>query len=83
MRKEYDEMCPVHEKDIVIRDNTEISITKKENKKKEKRWRKLRIDAAAREYMDMRNRLNKAILKRKCEYYRQKTLESRWNISNL
>ncbi len=42
MKTEYDEMCPIHEKDIVIRDhaswyNTEIIIAMKEKRKKEMR----------------------------------------------
>ena len=88
MKKEYDEICPIHEKDIIIRDyapwyNSEILMAKKEKRKKERRWRRLRTEATRREYMDMRNRLNKIVLKRKCEYYRQKTFESRLNISKL
>ncbi len=80
MKKENDEMCPIQEKDIVIRDhapwyNNKISLAKKEKRKKERKWRKLRTEVARREYMEMRNRLNKVVLRRKHEYYRQKTLQ--------
>ena len=88
MKKEYDEMCPVKEKNILVRDNApwynnEIHLAKKEKRKKERQWRQLRTDIAKREYMDKRNKFNKLILKRKREYYRQKTLESKTNIGKL
>ncbi len=88
MKEEYDEMCPIQEKDILIRDhalwyNNEISLAKKQKRKKEGKWRKLRTEVARREYMETRDRLNRVVLRRKREYYRQKTLESRSNISKL
>ncbi len=72
MKKEYDEMCPIQEKDIVIRGHApwyknEISLAKKEKRKKESKWRKLRTEVARREYMEMRNRLNRVVLRRKRE----------------
>ena len=88
MRKEYEEMCPVKEKNIIVRDNapwynSEIHLAKKEKRQKEKKWRQLRTDIARREYMDKRNKFNKLILKRKRDYYRQKTVESKTNIGKL
>ena len=88
LRNKYNQICPWVEKDIEIRDhapwfNHETLRAKKERKRKENKWRRLRTIEARQEYQHARTTATKLIMKRKKEYYRQKTQEAGKDINKL
>lgn len=88
MREEYNHLCPLIEKEIVFRDNapwfnTEILRAKKEKKKRERLWRRLKTNEARRAYEEARNRENMLVIRRKREYYQNKVAEAGSNINKL
>lgn len=67
MREEYNHLCPLIGNEIVFRDNapwfnTEILRAKKEKKKRERLWRKLKTNEARRAYKEARNRENRLVI---------------------
>lgn len=86
--EKYEVMCPIVEKEIISKVNApwyngEIHRAKIEKKKKERRWRRHKSDETRCEYIQARNYENKLILKRKREFYREKTLQAGTNINKL
>lgn len=87
-RVEYEKMCPVRTKNVVIKDespwfNDEILKAKKEKKKKEKLWRRCKTNDARREYNQARNFEKRLIEHRKREFYKEKTTLAGSNINKL
>ena len=87
-KREYNDMCPTVEKVIIVKDhapwfNSDILKAKREKRRMEKRWRRLRTDAARREYQDARNRENMLVRNRRREYYRQKVTEAGSDVNKL
>ena len=87
-REEYNEICPVIEKEIRVIDrspwyNVDVANAKREKKRKERVWRRLRTEAARRDYQEARNRENMVIRNRKRDYYRQKVAEAGTDMSKL
>ena len=88
VRSEYDEMCPMVEKNIVVVDqspwyNYEVDRAKKEKKRCERFWRRCKTEDSRRIYQIARNNEQKIIRKRKCDYYRKKTSDARNDINKL
>ena len=80
LQREYNNMCPLLEKEIVERDNTpwfnsEIARAIKHRRSKEKKWRNLKTVESRRDYVHAKNEVNGLIRRRKCSYYRQKTAD--------
>ena len=72
---EYNNACPIIEKEICIRKNAPwyndyIRRLKKDKRRLERRWHRRRSNSSRREYNEARNRLNYAIKNRKKSYYR-------------
>ena len=87
-KMEYDNMCPIVEKEIEVRDhapwfNADTLRAKREKRKRERRWRRLRSDGARREYQDAKNRHNVIVRCRKREYFQQKTTDAGSDIGKL
>ena len=88
VKDHYNEICPIIEKEIVVKDhapwfNAEILRLKREKRKKERQWRRLRTDTARREFQNKRNEKNRLTLLQKRDYFRQKTVEAGSNINKL
>lgn len=88
MRVEYERMCPVITKDVVIKDespwfNDEILRARNEKKKKEKIWPRRPTDDSRREYNQARNDEKRLIEQRKRDFYKEKTISAGSNINKL
>lgn len=87
-KSQYDDMCPILEKEIVVVDsapwyNGVIDRVKKEKKRKERQWRRKRTDSSRREYIHARNYEKKIIIARKREYYQNLTTKAANNTNKL
>lgn len=87
-RVEYEKIFPLAMKEIVAKDespwfNGEILRAKKEKKKKEIIWRARRTAEARADYNRARNYEKMLIIRRKREYYREKTSLAGTNIKKL
>ena len=85
---EYNNACPIIEKEIRIRENApwyndHIWRLKKDKRRLERKWHRRRSYSSRREYNEARNRLNYAIKNRKKSYYRNKVTEAGNNIKKL
>ena len=88
VKDSYNETCPIIEKEIIVKDhapwfNGEILRAKREKRQKERQWRRLRTDAARREFQNKRNEENRLVMLRKRDYFMQKTVEAGSNINKL
>ena len=86
--EEYNEMCPMIEKDIIIKDsapwfNSEVNQAKREKKRKERLWRKHRTDETRAAYTQAKNKEKRLIIATKREYYSRKTLEAGKDINKF
>ena len=84
----YDEECPLTLKEIVVKDNApwydyEVSVAKREKRRKERRWRSTRNEVAQNEYRVAKNALNSLMRRKKKEYYRRKIEEFGSDINKL
>lgn len=87
-KEEYNGMCPMIEKDIVIKDsapwyNSVVNQAKREKKRKEKLWRRHKTDEMRAAYTQARNKERRLIIMTKREYYSKKTLEAGKDINKL
>ena len=88
VREKYNEVCPMVEKEIIIRDhapwfNAELMRMKAEKQRKERLWRRFKSNYARREYQEARNRMNRMVVKRKRDYYKQKVDDAGSDINKL
>ncbi|XP_068234124.1 uncharacterized protein [Palaemon carinicauda] len=86
--KEYDKMCPVVEKDIVIKDsspwfNAAIREARKKRRLAESRWHKHKTNRNRMLYVEARNEVNRLLRNVKKTYYNEKVTEVRSNIKRL
>ena len=88
LKYEYDKMCPIVEKKIIVKDespwfNNDINKAKNNKKKMERRWRKYRTEECRHAYTQARNYELRLVTKRKCSYYKEKTEMAGSNIHEL
>ena len=87
-KSEYNIRCPYTEKYITVKDNSpwfdgDILNMKRERKRKECKWRRLKTAAAEEDYKLCKNRLNYCIRVRKAQYYRQKIGEAGTDLNKI
>ena len=88
LKEEYNNACPMINKTIVIKDqspwfNGEILNLKREKRRKEHRWHRLKTNSAYNEYKSIKNRYIYLIKKRKMEYYEKKIQEAGPDMNRL
>ena len=88
IKTEYNSICPLVEKTIKIVDkspwfNSEILSLKRERRRMEHRWLRLKTEEARNEYVIARNRYNNSIKKRKRQYYHMKIKEAGTDMNKL
>ena len=74
----YENMCPLIDKEIIVRDgapwyNSNISEARKRRRLLEKDWRRRRTTVSRERYTQSRNKVNRLIKESKEEYYRSQT----------
>ena len=88
LRNEYENMCPMVEKDIIVTDqepwfDSNIKTARRRRRWFEKDWRRKRTVEARECYTQARNEVNRLIRKRKEEYYRSQAREKIGNMKEL
>ena len=88
LRSSYEDMCPMRNKEIIIRDrapwyNTTIGEARKRRRKCEKEWRRRRTTASRTLYTQAKNDVNKLIKETKEQYYRAQTRESKGDMKKI
>lgn len=88
MREEYENMCPLVEKRVEVKDNSpwfneEIRRAKNNKKKKERLWRRYRTEERRVEFTRARNYLKRLIEIRKRNFYKEKTEQAGPNMHKL
>ena len=87
-RRVYENECPLITKEIIVKDNApwydyEVSVAKREKRKRERQWRSMRDENSKNEYRAAKNALNSLIRRKKRDYYRRKIEEFGLNINKL
>ena len=88
LKSSYESMCPMRDKEIIIRDrapwyNTAINEARKRRRGFEKDWRRRRTTLSKERYIQSRNEVNLLIKERKEEYYRTQTRERMGDTKKL
>lgn len=88
LKSSYESMCPMRNKEIIIRDrapwyNTAINEARKRRRGFEKDWRRRRTTVAKERYIQSKNEVNRLIKERKEEYYRTQTRERMGDTKKL
>ena len=88
LSSEYDKMCPMVEKDIVVKDNSpwfnaSIKEARKRRRLAESRWYKHKTPRNRRLYVEARNEVNRLLRYVKKSYYNEKVIEVGSNIRRL
>ena len=81
LKEDYDSRCPLIHKEIVVKENSpwfngEILNMKRDKRRKEQRWHRLKTNNAYEEFKQAKNRYIYHIKIRKAEFYRQKIREA-------
>ena len=88
LRGLYVEMCPVVEKEIVVKEsepwfNTTIKLARKKRRWLEREWRKKRTADSRLNYTRSKNEVNRLIRKTKEEFFRSRARESKGDMKKL
>ena len=80
-KKEFDELCPLVTKTIIVKENcpwfnTEILNARKKRRAAEKKWKRRRTSENRQAYVNEKNKVNYLIKNAKISYYKQKITEA-------